>query len=92
MTKDDITETNELIDDTEEVKQALLTQDEIAELRAQGVSAEELIQRQIERHERFGLKTDFSKEKWRRRKEKKWVSGSPLPLPMKTYRETPKLT
>jgi len=48
-----------------------LSQDEIAALREQGVSAEELIQRQIERHERFGLKTEFSKEKWRQRKEKK---------------------
>jgi tRNA (adenine-N(1)-)-methyltransferase non-catalytic subunit len=48
-----------------------MTQNEIAELRAQGASAEELIQRQMERHERFGLKTDFSKEKWRKRKEKK---------------------
>jgi tRNA (adenine-N(1)-)-methyltransferase non-catalytic subunit len=49
----------------------LLSQDEIAALREQGVSAEELIQRQIERHDRFELKTEFSKEKWRQRKEKK---------------------
>jgi tRNA (adenine-N(1)-)-methyltransferase non-catalytic subunit len=68
---DDITETNEFIDDSEEAKQSLLSQEEITELRAQGISAEEIIQRQIERHERFGLKTDFSKEKWRKRKEKK---------------------
>lgn len=29
---------------------------------------------QIERHDRFGLKTEFSKDKWKKRKEKKWVS------------------
>ena len=68
---DDITETNEFIEDTESARAALLSQEEIAELRAEGISAEELIQRQMERHERFGLKTDFSKEKWRKRKEKK---------------------
>lgn len=69
---DDITETNEFIEDSEAAKAALLSQEEIVELRAQGVTAEELIQRQMERHERFGLKTDFSKEKWRKRKEKKY--------------------
>ncbi|KAK4688605.1 tRNA (adenine58-N1)-methyltransferase non-catalytic subunit, partial [Tremellales sp. Uapishka_1] len=69
---DDITETNELIEDTEAAKQTLMSQDEINELRAQGLSAEDLIERQIARHEQFGLKTDFSKEKWRKRKEKKF--------------------
>jgi tRNA (adenine-N(1)-)-methyltransferase non-catalytic subunit len=68
---DDIKETNEFIDDTEINNSDLLSQDEIAALREQGVSAEELIQRQIERHDRFELKTEFSKEKWRQRKEKK---------------------
>lgn len=48
-----------------------MTQDEIAELRAQGISAEEMIKRQMERHAQFELKTDFSKEKWRKKKEKK---------------------
>jgi tRNA (adenine-N(1)-)-methyltransferase non-catalytic subunit len=70
---DDIKETNEFIDDTEINNSDLLSQDEIAALREQGVSAEELIQRQIERHDRFELKTEFSKEKWRQRKEKKYV-------------------
>lgn len=68
---DDIKETNEFIDDTEINNSDLLSQNEIAALREQGVSAEELIQRQIERHDRFELKTEFSKEKWRQRKEKK---------------------
>ena len=67
----DITENNEFIEDTEPARAVLLSHEEIAELRAEGISAEELIQRQMERHERFGLKTDFSKEKWRKRKEKK---------------------
>ncbi|RXK41998.1 hypothetical protein M231_00719 [Tremella mesenterica] len=70
---DDVRETNQFIDDTEEARQALLSQEEILDLRSQGISAEEMIQRQISRHERFELKTDFSKEKWRRRKEKKYL-------------------
>lgn len=68
---DDIKETNEFIDDTEISQSDLLSHEEINALREQGVSAEELIQRQMERHERFELKTEFSKEKWRQRKEKK---------------------
>lgn len=68
---DDIVETNEFIDDTDTIQQELLTQDEIASMRAQGLSAEDIMKAQIARHERFGLKTDFSKEKWRKRKEKK---------------------
>jgi len=58
-----------------------LTQDEISALREQGISAEELIQRQIERNERFDLKTEFSKEKWRQRKEKKSVKQIRMPRP-----------
>lgn len=71
LTVDDIKETNEFIDDSEETRGALLSQDEINELKAQGVGAEEMIRRQMARHEQFELKTDFSKEKWRKRKEKK---------------------
>jgi tRNA (adenine-N(1)-)-methyltransferase non-catalytic subunit len=48
-----------------------LTQDEIADLRAQGATAQDIMQAQLQRHERFKLKTEFSKEKWRKRKEKK---------------------
>jgi len=77
---EDITETNEFIEDSESMKAALLSQEEIVELRAQGVTAEELIRKQMERHERFGLKTDFSKEKWRKRKEKKSVMPCSLSL------------
>ncbi|KIR43678.1 tRNA (adenine(58)-N(1))-methyltransferase non-catalytic subunit TRM6 [Cryptococcus deuterogattii 99/473] len=69
---DDIVETNEFIEDLSETEKTTLSHDEIAELRAQGCTPEEIIQAQIARHEKFGLKTDFSKEKWRRRKEKKF--------------------
>jgi hypothetical protein len=74
---DDITETNEFIDDTDAARQAMMTQEEIQEMRASGASAEEIMQAQLKRHERFELKTDFSKEKWRKRKEKKCVTSSP---------------
>ena len=53
----------------------MLSQEEIADLKAQGLSAEALIQKQIDRHGDFGLKTDFSKEKWRKRKEKKYAEA-----------------
>ena len=49
----------------------MLTQEEIQELRASGATAEEIMEAQLKRHERFDLKTEFSKEKWRKRKEKK---------------------
>lgn len=71
LTPDDITETNEFIDDSEAAKQELLSQEEISELRAKGASAEDIMHAQQQRHERFKLKTEFSKEKWRKRKEKK---------------------
>lgn len=51
----------------------MLTQEEILEMRASGASAEEIMEAQMKRHERFDLKTDFSKEKWRKKKEKKYV-------------------
>ena len=73
LTSDDIKETNEFIDD-DDTQLDLMTQEEIAELRKQGVSVEEMMQKQIERHDKFALKTDFSKEKWRQRKEKKCVA------------------
>ncbi|OCF43283.1 tRNA (adenine-N(1)-)-methyltransferase non-catalytic subunit TRM6 [Kwoniella heveanensis CBS 569] len=69
---DDITETNEFIIDLAEREKTTMSAEEINALRAEGLSAEEIIQRQIKAHEKFGLKTEFSKEKWRRRKEKKF--------------------
>jgi len=67
--------TNELIDDNPDLvtstQSLLLSSEEIAELRNQGFTAEDIIQMQMERHDRFGLKTEFSKDKWKKRKEKK---------------------
>jgi tRNA (adenine-N(1)-)-methyltransferase non-catalytic subunit len=51
----------------------VLTSEEIIALREQGCSAEEIMARQIERHDGFKLKTEYSKEKWKKRKEKKCV-------------------
>jgi tRNA (adenine-N(1)-)-methyltransferase non-catalytic subunit len=48
-----------------------MSPEEIRELREAGVSSEEIIQRQIERHGAFELKTEYSKEKYKRKKEKK---------------------
>ncbi|WVQ70752.1 hypothetical protein IAR50_000274 [Cryptococcus sp. DSM 104548] len=69
---DDVAETNELIEDLPEDSKGMLTQEEIVQLRAQGLTGDEIIEAQQARHESFKLKTDFSKEKWRRRKEKKF--------------------
>ncbi|WVW80830.1 hypothetical protein I302_102819 [Kwoniella bestiolae CBS 10118] len=69
---DDIQETNEHIHDLPELEKQTLSHEEIAELRSQGMSVEEIIKKQEEAHEMFKLKTEFSKEKWRRRKEKKF--------------------
>lgn len=69
---------NELIDDNPELATAqqnsILTPEEIADLRQAGHSAADIIQMQIDRHDRFDLKTEFSKDKYRKRKEKKCVS------------------
>lgn len=70
--------TNDLIDDNPDLPEnqyQLLTPEEIMDLRKQGVSAEEIMRRQIERHQRFGLKTEYSKEKWRKKKEKKFSTA-----------------
>ncbi|WRT70709.1 uncharacterized protein IL334_007707 [Kwoniella shivajii] len=69
---DDITETNEHIHDLPEMQKNTLSHEEISAFRSQGLTAEEIIKKQEEAHEKFKLKTEFSKEKWRRRKEKKF--------------------
>ncbi len=63
--------TNDLIDDLPAAATQLLPAEEIIALREAGLSAEEIMQRQIERHDNFALKTEFSKDKWKKRKEKK---------------------
>ncbi|KAL7422886.1 tRNA (adenine(58)-N(1))-methyltransferase non-catalytic subunit trm6 [Cryptotrichosporon argae] len=69
---DDISETNEFIVDSRDERD-LLTHEEIRDLKAQGVTADEIIERQLEKHDAFALKTDFSKEKWMKRKESKYL-------------------
>ncbi|WWC92299.1 uncharacterized protein L201_007253 [Kwoniella dendrophila CBS 6074] len=69
---EDITETNEHIHDLPELEKQTLSHEDINALKAQGLSVEQIIKKQEEAHEKFKLKTEFSKEKWRRRKEKKF--------------------
>ncbi|KAL7412032.1 Gcd10p family-domain-containing protein [Mrakia frigida] len=67
---EDTMATNELIEEGNE--QQLLTDEEIKALKASGASAQDIIAKQIERHTAFHLKTDYSKEKYKKRKEKKF--------------------
>ncbi|KAG0700659.1 Gcd10p-domain-containing protein [Suillus ampliporus] len=62
--------TNELINDGEFVQP--LTLDEIEELKKSGVHASEIIKAQIEQHANYSMKTEYSKEKYRQRKEAKY--------------------
>ncbi|THH29061.1 hypothetical protein EUX98_g5127 [Antrodiella citrinella] len=67
---EDTDATNELINDTQAVQPLSLV--EIEALKRSGLSASEIIQRQIEQHANFGLKTEYSKEKYKKRKEAKY--------------------
>ena len=40
-------------------------------------TTQEIIQKQIEQHANFTLKTEYSKEKYKKRKEAKWASFFP---------------
>ncbi|KAH7886059.1 Gcd10p-domain-containing protein [Phlebopus sp. FC_14] len=62
--------TNELINDGEFVQP--LTLEEIETLKKSGVHASEIIKTQIEKHAAYSLKTEYSKEKYKRRKEAKY--------------------
>lgn len=62
--------TNELISDDKVVQP--LTTAEIEALKQSGVHSSEIIQKQIEQHANFTLKTEFSKEKYKKRKEAKF--------------------
>ncbi|OJA19138.1 hypothetical protein AZE42_02144 [Rhizopogon vesiculosus] len=62
--------TNELINDDEFVQP--LTLDEIEALKNSGIHASEIIKAQIEQHANYSLKTEYSKEKYRQRKEAKY--------------------
>ncbi|TFK56619.1 Gcd10p-domain-containing protein [Heliocybe sulcata] len=67
---EDTEATNELINDGEFVQP--LTSEEIEALKKSGVSASEIIKRQIEQHANYSLKTEYSKEKYKKRKEAKY--------------------
>ncbi|KIJ53784.1 hypothetical protein M422DRAFT_775764 [Sphaerobolus stellatus SS14] len=62
--------TNELINDGQVVQP--LTADEIEVLKQQNLPANAIIQAQIEKHSNYKLKTEYSKDKYRKRKEAKF--------------------
>ncbi|KAJ3535809.1 hypothetical protein NMY22_g6316 [Coprinellus aureogranulatus] len=68
---EDTDATNELIVDDQLVQP--LTVKEIKELKQSGAHASDIIQKQIESHANFALKTEYSKEKYRKRKEAKYA-------------------
>ncbi|KAJ1302812.1 hypothetical protein OPQ81_003118 [Rhizoctonia solani] len=66
--------TNELINDDGKFAQPLTTE-EIEALKASGAHATEIIKRQIEAHATYELKNEYSKEKYKKRKEAKYSKG-----------------
>ncbi|KZT73344.1 Gcd10p-domain-containing protein [Daedalea quercina L-15889] len=67
---EDTEATNELINDGQFVQP--LTAEEIETLKKSGVHASEIIKKQIAQHANYGLKTEYSKEKYKKRKEAKF--------------------
>ncbi|RPD57093.1 Gcd10p-domain-containing protein [Lentinus tigrinus ALCF2SS1-6] len=67
---EDTDATNELINDGQYVQP--LTVDEIETLKKAGLHASEIIKKQIEQHANYSLKTEYSKEKYKKRKEAKY--------------------
>ncbi|KAG6813226.1 hypothetical protein H0H92_013113 [Tricholoma furcatifolium] len=67
---EDTDATNELINDGEFVQP--LTIGEIEKLKVSGVHVSEIIKKQIEAHANYSLKTEYSKEKYKKRKEEKF--------------------
>ncbi|KAG6907270.1 hypothetical protein DXG01_009644 [Tephrocybe rancida] len=67
---EDTDATNELINDGEFVQP--LTIDEIQKLKVTGVHVSDIIKKQIEQHANYSLKTEYSKEKYKKRKEEKY--------------------
>ncbi|KAH0838075.1 Gcd10p-domain-containing protein [Lanmaoa asiatica] len=75
-TMDEVEETNatnELINDGEFVQPLAL--EEIEALKKSGVHASEIIKAQIEQHANYSLKTEYSKDKYRKRKEAKYLKS-----------------
>ncbi|KAF7972594.1 hypothetical protein HWV62_17398 [Athelia sp. TMB] len=67
---EDTDATNELINDGQFVQP--LTLEEIEALKQSGVHASDIIKKQIEQHANYSLKTEYSKEKYKKRKEAKY--------------------
>ncbi|KIY73604.1 Gcd10p-domain-containing protein [Cylindrobasidium torrendii FP15055 ss-10] len=67
---EDTDATNELINDGQFVQPLTIT--EITALKQAGVHADEIIKQQIAAHANYELKTEYSKEKYRKRKEAKY--------------------
>ncbi|KAK2461432.1 hypothetical protein APHAL10511_005895 [Amanita phalloides] len=67
---EDTDATNEHINDQECVQP--LTVQEIQALKKAGVHASDIIKKQIEMHTNYSLKTEYSKEKYKKRKEAKY--------------------
>jgi tRNA (adenine58-N1)-methyltransferase non-catalytic subunit len=67
--KEDTNATNELINDGQFVQP--LTGVEIEALKQSGVRVDDIIKAQIEQHANYALKTEYSKDKYRKRKEAK---------------------
>ncbi|GJE89581.1 Gcd10p-domain-containing protein [Phanerochaete sordida] len=76
---EDTEATNELINDGEFVQP--LTSEEIEELKKQGLPADEIVKRQIEQHANYQLKTEYSKEKYKKRKVAKYSKGFSTVIP-----------
>ena len=74
---EDTDATNELINDGQFVQP--LTLEEIETLKQSGVHATDIIQKQIEQHANYSLKTEYSKEKYKKRKEAKYVCHHSTP-------------
>ncbi|MBW0488922.1 hypothetical protein O181_028637 [Austropuccinia psidii MF-1] len=68
---DEIEATNENIKESNGAQK--MTAEEIEELKKSGLSGREIILRQIQQHSAFELKSEFSKAKYIRRKEKKFL-------------------
>ncbi|KXN88849.1 tRNA (adenine(58)-N(1))-methyltransferase non-catalytic subunit TRM6 [Leucoagaricus sp. SymC.cos] len=67
---EDTDATNEYINDGEFVQPLTIT--EIQALKQSGVHATDIIKKQIEQHSNYSLKTEYSKEKYKKRKEVKY--------------------
>ncbi|PPQ67924.1 hypothetical protein CVT25_000336 [Psilocybe cyanescens] len=67
---EDTDATNELINDGVFVQP--LTVNEIQALKQSGVHASDIIKKQIEQHANYSLKTEYSKDKYKKRKEAKY--------------------